>query len=288
MTPVQDLLSRALLVRERAAVPRDVVQPPAVPCDTDPRRSAPPADAAHGFNAAAEDLRVLCETLVSHTPAEAVAGFVTEQVPEPRSALVLACVLQLTESDDGARFWWQYAAGAGQAAAAYCLYLHHLSLGEDDAASWWHGQTDDVQPPPQDPKDRITSASTTTILRVLHHLAKQITRTRSATVTGLMDYVPSAVAAAYLREPDIELPMPGPGFSGKVRSLLAEAYDPPRPPGSLPERPERRARSGRRRSGPPHGPVAPAPAAVRSDHCLMSAFESPFEDDATAEPRGGP
>ncbi|MET9483288.1 hypothetical protein [Streptomyces sp. NPDC006638] len=87
---------------------------------------------------AAADLRALCETLVSHTQAAEVDDFVTEQVPDPRSALALACVLQLTDTDEGARFWWQYAAGAGQAAAAYCLYLHHLALGEDVTARWWH------------------------------------------------------------------------------------------------------------------------------------------------------
>ncbi|MEV1026601.1 hypothetical protein [Streptomyces sp. NPDC050264] len=48
-----------------------------------------------------------------HTSASAVADFVTEQVPQPRSALVLACLLQLTETSDGARSWWEYAAGAG-------------------------------------------------------------------------------------------------------------------------------------------------------------------------------
>jgi hypothetical protein len=41
--------------------------------------------------------------VVRHTPATAVAAFITDQVPEPRSALVLACVLQLTDTDDGAR-----------------------------------------------------------------------------------------------------------------------------------------------------------------------------------------
>ncbi|GHB72103.1 hypothetical protein GCM10010377_73370 [Streptomyces viridiviolaceus] len=51
---------------------------------------------------------------------------------------VLACILQLTDTDEGARFWWQYAAGAGQAAAAYCVYLHHLALGERNTAEWWH------------------------------------------------------------------------------------------------------------------------------------------------------
>nr|BBJ56361.1 hypothetical protein SAVMC3_89900 [Streptomyces avermitilis] len=103
-------------------------------------------------------------------------------------------MLQLTDTDEGARFWWQYAAGAGQAAAAYCLYLHHLALGESDTADWWHRQTDDVQPPPGRPlktlqpqsrsspsawhpaDHRITNTSTTTILRILRHLAKYSAR----------------------------------------------------------------------------------------------------------------
>ncbi|MFD0427069.1 hypothetical protein ACFQ60_00060 [Streptomyces zhihengii] len=92
---------------------------------------------------AADDLRALCETVVRHTPATAVGEFVTDQIPAPRAALVLACVLQLSDTDDGARFWWQYAAGAGQP-AAYCLYLHHLALGETHVASWWHTQTDEA------------------------------------------------------------------------------------------------------------------------------------------------
>lgn len=236
MTSVEELLSRALLVRDRA-VPRDVVRPSPAPYHPDTHPAAPD-------NPAAEDLRALCETLVSHTPAAAVTGFVTDQVPEPRSALILACVLQLTESDDGARFWWQYAAGAGQAAAAYCLYLHHLSLGEDDAAHWWHRQTDDVQPSQDNTDDRITSASTTTILRVLHHLAKQIARPRSATVTELMDYMPTAVATGYLREPEMELPMPGPGFAAKIRAVLTEAAARPTTPTTLPARPSPRPRRG--------------------------------------------
>ncbi|MER5731797.1 hypothetical protein ABT084_26255 [Streptomyces sp. NPDC002138] len=232
MTAVEAILARALLVRDRA-VPRDVVRPdprPLPPADITP---AVPREAQKATTAAAENLRALCETLVSHTPAVIVTKFVTDQVPEPRSALVLACVLQLTEADDGARFWWQYAAGAGQATAAYCLYLHHLSLGEHDAAQWWHRQTDAAQSAPAPgaasegaagaayrADERITSASTTTILRVLHRLAKQMTRHRSPAVTELMDYMPTAVATGYLREPDLDLPMPGPDFAARIRALL--------------------------------------------------------------------
>ncbi|MEU0037585.1 hypothetical protein [Streptomyces sp. NPDC006333] len=174
----------------------------------------------------------MCETLVLHTPPSAVVKFVSDQVPEPRSALVLACVLQLTDTSEGARFWWQYAAGAGQAAAAYCLYLHHLALGERDTADWWHRQADEVQPPPEprnvddgsswNPAEhRITSASTTEFMRILRLLAKQTVRSRSAAISALMAYIPAAVTTGYLREPDSELPLPGMEFARRIHALLA-------------------------------------------------------------------
>jgi hypothetical protein len=234
MTRIEELLTRALLVRART-VPRDIVPPPAT--------STPSPDHAAQLSApndAAADLRSLCETLVTHTPPTQIADFVTDQVPEPRSALVLACILQLTDTEEGARFWWQYAAGAGQAAAAYCLYLHHLALGEEDTADWWHRQTDDVQPSPDVPAPSpdsdsrrthdwnpanhpITSTSTTTILRILRHLSKHTTRSHSTAVTNLMAYIPSAVTAGYLSEPDTELPLPGPGFAHRINALLTTA-----------------------------------------------------------------
>jgi hypothetical protein len=234
---IEERLSRALLVRNRT-IPREITPCPAT--RTAGARPPAPAPAQDGpLNEAAEDLRALCETLLTHTPPTAVADFLTDQVPEPRSALALACVLQLSDTDEGARFWWQYAAGAGQAAAAYCLYLHHLAQGEGTAADWWHHQTDDVQPPPgltdpdqdDDPKphyDRrwhpanhpITSTSTTTILRVLRHLSANTTRSKSAAVLKLMAYIPRAVAAGYLREPETELPLPGNGFAQRVQNLV--------------------------------------------------------------------
>jgi hypothetical protein len=205
--------------------------------------------------------------VVRHTPATAVAAFITDQVPEPRSALVLACVLQLTDTDDGARFWWQYAAGAGQPAAAYCLYLHHLALGETHAARWWHAQTNEVQPDPttRTPRKRTTilwdddmvpavlrngdGASTTTLLRVLRRLASHVSRPRSAVVAELMTYMPIAVAVGYLREPDSELPLPGPGFACQIRARLAAAAERPDRPSDLPAR--RQARPARRQETGP-------------------------------------
>ncbi|MFE2581295.1 hypothetical protein [Streptomyces sp. NPDC059378] len=250
MTGIEELLSRALLVRERT-VPRDVVPTPASTPAVDRRAKTPGQDAQP--NAATEDLHALCETLVLHTSPATVVKFVTDQVPEPRSALVLACILQLTDDTaEGARFWWQYAAGAGQAAAAYCLYLHHLALGERETADWWHRQVDVVQPTPEPPawddgsswnpaENRITSASTSQFMRILRHLAQQTVRSRPASVCKLMAYIPTAVTAGYLREPDSELPLPGREFARRINALLA-AVDRPhtwtrRPSASPHERP---------------------------------------------------
>ncbi|MGA4803456.1 hypothetical protein [Streptomyces lavendulocolor] len=257
MTTLEEILSRALLVRERN-VPRDIVPPRETDPGTRPALTpVTPGEASKGAADAAEDLRALCETLVTHTPATAVAAFVTDQVPEPRSALVLACVLQLTDTDDGARFWWQYAAGAGHPAAAYCLYLHHLSLGETHAARWWHNQTDDAHASAapvrttfhRDDKPVVLhhddKAPTTTILRILRRLARHTTRPRPAVVTELMDYMPTAVAIGYLREPESELPLPGPDFANKIRALLEAAATRPARQSDLPARPH--ARPGLRR-----------------------------------------
>ncbi|MFJ2007770.1 hypothetical protein [Streptomyces chartreusis] len=246
MTHVREMLSRALLVRDRT-VPRDIVPPSKRTFRRDAfLTGTQPGKDSVASTEAAENLRTLCETLVTHMPATFVSDFVTDQVPEPHSALVLACVLQLTDTDDGARYWWQYAAGAGLPAAAYCLYLHHLALGERATAAWWHRQTDDVQPPPEVPACPHAStaqpvrarpapdagASATSILHFLLHIAKYTARPRPAAVSELMAYVPLAVAAGYLRRPDMELPLPGTEFASTIRALLAAAANKPCAPGS--------------------------------------------------------
>ncbi|WP_069816424.1 hypothetical protein [Streptomyces sp. TP-A0874] len=55
-------------------------------------------------------------------------------------AQVFACLLYLSDHPESAQFWWQLAAGAGHLRAAYCLHLHHLSLGEMREAAFWEGQ----------------------------------------------------------------------------------------------------------------------------------------------------
>ncbi|MFJ4007702.1 hypothetical protein ACIPWL_30215 [Streptomyces sp. NPDC090023] len=255
MSTLDDILSRALLAPERT-MPRDIVRPRGASPGLRPATAEPEAS----DTTAAADLRALCETVIRHTPATTVGAFVTDQVPEPRSALVLACVLELTDTNDGARFWWQYAAGAGQPAAAYCLYLHHLALGETRVASWWHRQTNEVQPYPGPRSSRKRTsvhwkddevmpavlqdsdgASTTTLLHVLRRLATDhAPQPRSAAVTELMAYMPIAVAVGYLREPDSELPLPGPDFACQIHNLLAAATERPDSPSDLPARPPAR------------------------------------------------
>ncbi|MFE2973080.1 hypothetical protein ACFXKC_58305 [Streptomyces sp. NPDC059340] len=70
---------------------------------------------------------------------------VTEDQLDVDGALVFACLLYLTDHRESAQFWWQLAAGAGHRAAAYCLHLHHLALGEmREARHWLHEVTHDV------------------------------------------------------------------------------------------------------------------------------------------------
>jgi len=214
---------------------------------------------------------------VTHTAATSLGDFVTEQLPAPRGAWVLGCILQLTDAEDGARFWWQYAAGAGDDAASYCLYLHHLSLGETDAAAWWRQQARiDTHPDPETvplPHDVEQAAdvdldsSTPTVLRVLNRLLNRANRTRTEVVDAVMDYVPGAVTAGYLDNPDVEIPLPGPDFADHIAIILAAATalhtsaSPQRQPAVSPRLSKR------------HPTSAPLPE-VRVEHSCAQSCES--------------
>ncbi|MCZ0210719.1 hypothetical protein OZK63_35595 [Streptomyces sp. UMAF16] len=135
------------------------------------------------------------------------------------------------------------------------------------AARWWHTQTNEVQPKPatRTPRRHTLAlwdddvvpavlrdgdgASTTTLLRVLRRLAGHVSRPRSAVVAELMTYMPIAVAVGYLREPDSELPLPGPDFARQVRTRLAAAAEQPDRPSDLPAR--RQAHRARRPEADP-------------------------------------
>ncbi|MEV6013395.1 hypothetical protein AB0M29_42425 [Streptomyces sp. NPDC051976] len=234
MTSINQLLSRALLLKE-SDVPADVVPYDDAYATTgwDDGTLWPDVPRDSIGDTAAVDLQTLCETVVMQGAATALGDFVTQQLPAPDGARVLGCVLQLTDADDGARFWWQYAAGAGDDAASYCLYLHHLALGEADAAAWWRKQTRiDTQPAPEtvalpydedDGQDLALDSSTPTVLRVLSNLLGRTSRQRTELVDAVMDYVPGAVAAGYIGNPDTEIPLPGPDFADHIAVILAAA-----------------------------------------------------------------
>ncbi|MET9388783.1 hypothetical protein ABZY09_49580 [Streptomyces sp. NPDC002928] len=92
---------------------------------------------------------------------------------------------------------------------------------------------------------RITHTSTTTILRILRHLAKYSARPRPAALTALMAYVPTAVTVGYLRQPEMDLPTPGPDFARRISTLLATAANRPDVTNTLPARPDPRERASR-------------------------------------------
>ncbi|MFD3611124.1 hypothetical protein ACFWXA_24180 [Streptomyces atroolivaceus] len=196
---------------------------------------------------AAQNLQTLCETVVTRkTALSTLDTFLTPQLPEPPGARVLGCILQLAESEENARFWWQYAAGAGDPAASYCLYLHHLALGEHGEADWWHEQTERIQsalPSSDDSTDAepdikedevpdavsdalhaVTTSDASllpTALRVLGALKTEPAPV-PAVVGAVLDYVPAAVGAIG----DFELPLPAPGFTDRIRTLTKTTNTP--------------------------------------------------------------
>jgi hypothetical protein len=167
-------------------------------------------------SSAADDLQTLCETVITHTGALAdLRIFLARALPEPSGARVLGCMLQLSEREESARFWWQYAAGAGDPAASYCLYLHHRALGEHGAADWWHTQhtqTDAVADAEAGPEVEIT-----TTLRILRALKPDDSPVPEP-VNAVLHYVPVAVAFV---DDDLDLPLPDPDFTDRIRALTA-------------------------------------------------------------------
>ncbi|MFD8618513.1 hypothetical protein [Streptomyces sp. NPDC059513] len=224
--------------------------------------SEPTHAAAEGLSAeptaaeAAENLHNLCAAVVTcSTALPTLRTFLTPQLPEPPGARVLGCILQLAESEENARFWWQYAAGAGDPAASYCLYLHHRALGEHAPARWWHEQTELLRNTPSTDRpvtrgvapdvvpgavsDALEEVSTTdasllpTALRILGALRAGPAAV-PATVGAVIDYAPAAVG--YID--DFDLPLTDPDFTDHIRTLIATDTTPARIRNRLQPRPK--------------------------------------------------
>lgn len=102
-------------------------------------RPAPEGHLPTSLNRADADLQALsAELLHSDHAAEHLARIVDAPF-DADGALHFGCLLNLAQQPDGALWWWQFAAGAGNATAAYCLHLLHLRRGElRDADHWAH------------------------------------------------------------------------------------------------------------------------------------------------------
>ncbi|MFD0287647.1 DUF6207 family protein [Streptomyces lutosisoli] len=230
MSTIDDLLARSLQLKD-PQIPSDTV---AYDDTAYPDMSSEGVPLAESWgrdladDTAAAHLRSLCEAAVTHSPPEQIADFITEQVPAPRGAWILGCLLHLAEAEDGARFWWQYAAGAGDTAASYCLYLHHRALGDRHAAAFWHDQTDNAASEDQAGYRPTIEDSVPVFLRILEHLTPATGRAHTDATLAVMDYVAAAVTAGYARHPEYEIPLPGPYFAEHIEIILAATSTTPR------------------------------------------------------------
>jgi hypothetical protein len=236
-SPIDQLLARARLVDEPYTPEEINAAAERIAARTAVRRAGPhlaerPVTEPEGpQGGAARDLRTLCETAVMSSGALAsLKRFVAPALPEPPAARVLGCILQLTEQEDSARFWWQYAAGAGDSAATYCLYLHHMAHGEEPEAEWWHtqaaaGAVGDRGRSAAGPQDL---AATLRVLRGLKETGEPALAlaARAAQVGAVLNYVPAAVSYV---DDDLDLPLPDADFADRITSLTASPPTEARP-----------------------------------------------------------
>ncbi|MGW7823583.1 hypothetical protein ACWGLF_36905 [Streptomyces puniciscabiei] len=84
-------------------------------------------------------------------------------------ALHFGCLLNLAMKPEGALWWWHYAAGAGNATAAYCLHLFHMRRGDLRDADHWMRQALDINFP-----RRPKHCPRTPYTRILHEAVKRL------------------------------------------------------------------------------------------------------------------
>jgi hypothetical protein len=142
---------------------------------------AVPAPAGHlptVHGQAASGLDALSTQVLHHRDAPGRLAQLAAEGPDPDGALYFACLLSLAGCCDGAQFWWQFSAGAGNAVAAQCLHLYHLSRGEvRDAAFWAHQGLSLADPPTlRAPHSRRPSAAPreTRLPRQLHEAVRRL------------------------------------------------------------------------------------------------------------------
>ncbi|GAA5080432.1 glycoprotein [Streptomyces similanensis] len=143
-----DAALRRVTALADAAPPR----PDTVPPHTGGTPARPPARYRTVHEQAAHDLD-LAVTLVVDAPQAhlSLARLVDHEHIEPEGALVFAALLHLAGYRDQAQFWFEFAAGAGNRTAAFCLYLLHLQRAEHRTAAHWRAHARAAGPPPERP-----------------------------------------------------------------------------------------------------------------------------------------
>ncbi|MBT2539766.1 hypothetical protein J7E99_03360 [Streptomyces sp. ISL-44] len=124
--------ARARLLARPAPEPHDASAGAPAPFWPDPAAEDP----VHPERADAA-LKTLSVSAVHALKSASRLAVFASDVTLATGALVFACVLHLAGDEHGARFWWQYAAGADNRTAAYCLYLDHTRNGDYQDAQRW-------------------------------------------------------------------------------------------------------------------------------------------------------
>lgn len=168
---------------------------------------------------AVEDLEGLCHLVISQPDAlHTMTTFIADRILEPAGARVLGCVLHLAGREESARFWWQYAAGADDVAASYCLYLHHMALGETEEAEWWQDQVTplwrrlDTDATGQTGSPYAFTGWASCLQIVARH------RAFTDATTQALAYVRNAVKFV---DDDLPLPLPDAGFAQRMEEITA-------------------------------------------------------------------
>ncbi|MET3984373.1 DNA-binding IclR family transcriptional regulator [Streptomyces sp. PvR034] len=193
-----------LLLRARAAArAADARARPGPPGWSDPARDRP-VEAEQ----ARRDLKAVSLAVVCGPGAAARLGeFIATRHGDPPGALVFGCLLHLAGLRDGARFWWQFAAGSGAAhtgSAAYCLFLDHSRRGEHQDARVWAAELARSGYLPGGPRD-LREIRLCAQARVLRHV-DQFEDVDLGPVPlprpGLPEVLPAFLPTAPAREPD--------------------------------------------------------------------------------------
>ncbi len=118
---------------------------------------AAPAPLRLAHRQARHELAMLCSLILANpASAASLARLVDSEVERPDGALVLGVLLHLADYQEGARFWWEFAAGGGNHLAASCLWFWHQSRGEPGDARFWRVQAESLAELPQ-PAWRLAS-----------------------------------------------------------------------------------------------------------------------------------